>query len=242
MAGQQCCSSSCSWLKISKSSSNLWRNKKCRQIRLQGQVSCEWCHLRVQNLMVCVMPVRGQFGGVCTWVGNTYVWEWPLRASGCVSLWRCSHHIFVARDSGYRTVTKSHTHSTENPLRRGPYWNLATRHLVGNCTLTTWAHNRYTITHSGCVGIKVTHTWFCNKWLVAPAGEQIVIPGCESSSFQLISLFLTIFLCQNYSFFFYIQPIFDIFTQFHTVFLVFLSVASHTFGWHIVTALSQQSE
>ena len=32
--------------------------------------------------------------------------------------------------------------------------------------------------------------------------------GCESSSFQLISSFLKIFLCQNFSFFFYFQPIF----------------------------------
>ena len=27
--------------------------------------------------MVCVTPFRGQFGGVCTRVGSTYVWEWP---------------------------------------------------------------------------------------------------------------------------------------------------------------------
>ena len=26
--------------------------------------------------MVCVTPFRGQFGGVCTRVGSTYVWEW----------------------------------------------------------------------------------------------------------------------------------------------------------------------
>ena len=38
--------------------------------------SCESRHLGVQNLMVCVMPFRGQFGGVWTRVGSTYVWEW----------------------------------------------------------------------------------------------------------------------------------------------------------------------
>ena len=40
-----------------------------------------WRHLGVQNLMVCVEPFRGQFGGVCTRVGSTYVWEWPPRAA-----------------------------------------------------------------------------------------------------------------------------------------------------------------
>ena len=29
--------------------------------------------------MVCVTPFRGQFGGVCTWVGSTYMWEWAPR-------------------------------------------------------------------------------------------------------------------------------------------------------------------
>ena len=55
--------------------------------------------------------------------------------------------------------------------------------------------------------------------------------GCESSSFQLISLFFENFLVlQNFNFFFYFQPIFGIFTQFHSVFPCFLLVASHTSG------------
>ena len=29
--------------------------------------------------MVCVTPFRGWFGGVCTRVGSTYVWEWAPR-------------------------------------------------------------------------------------------------------------------------------------------------------------------
>ena len=41
-------------------------------------------------------------------------------------------------------------------------------------------------------------------------------------------LFWAGFLCQNCSFFFYFQPIFGIFTQFHAVSPLFLSVASHT--------------
>ena len=45
-----------------------------------------------------------------------------------------------------------------------------------------------------------------------------VIRGVRVSSFQLISLFLNIFLCQNFSFFVSFQPIFGSFTQFHTVF------------------------
>ena len=39
-------------------------------------VYCEWRHFRVQNLMVCVTPFRGQFGVVWTRVGSTYVWQW----------------------------------------------------------------------------------------------------------------------------------------------------------------------
>ena len=39
-------------------------------------VYCEWRHLGVQNLMVCVTPFRGQYGDVWTRVGSTYVWEW----------------------------------------------------------------------------------------------------------------------------------------------------------------------
>ena len=31
--------------------------------------------------MVCITPFRGQFGGVCTRVGSTYVWEWAPRDS-----------------------------------------------------------------------------------------------------------------------------------------------------------------
>ena len=41
-----------------------------------NMVSHEWHHLGMQNLMVCVTPFRGWFGGVCTRVGSTYVWEW----------------------------------------------------------------------------------------------------------------------------------------------------------------------
>ena len=34
---------------------------------------------RVQNLTVCGTPFRGQFGGMCTRVGSTFVWEWAPR-------------------------------------------------------------------------------------------------------------------------------------------------------------------
>ena len=63
--------------------------------------------------------------------------------------------------------------------------------------------------------------------------EDYDIQGCESSSFQLISSFLKIFLCQNSSFFFYFQPIFGIFPRFHAVFPRFLPVALHTSDWRI---------
>ena len=43
----------------------------------------------------------------------------------------------------------------------------------------------------------------------------------ESFSFQLTFSFLKIFICQNFSFFFYFQPNLAIFTQFHAVFPCF---------------------
>ena len=46
--------------------------------------------------------------------------------------------------------------------------------------------------------------------------------GCESSSVQLISSFLKIFLCQNFNFFFYFQP--RLFLAFYPDFTVFFLV------------------
>ena len=46
--------------------------------------------------MVCVTPFRGWFGGVCTRVGSTYVWEWAPRALlSVIPRWRTgkSFHI-----------------------------------------------------------------------------------------------------------------------------------------------------
>ena len=57
----------------------------------------------------------------------------------------------------------------------------------------------------------------------------LVDQGCESSSSADFLIFEH-FLLQNFNFFLYFQPIFAIFTQFHTVFPHFLSVASHTPG------------
>ena len=48
----------------------------------------------------------------------------------------------------------------------GPCRNLATRHLVGSCTVSTWADTRYPLTHSHCVGIKVAHIQFCSVPIV----------------------------------------------------------------------------
>ena len=87
-------------------------------------------------------------------------------------------------------------------------------------------------THKNFVLLGVLNYSFkINFWQLSEIQLQVntsVFPhGCESSSFQLISSFLTICLSQNFSFF-YFQPIFDIFTKFHTVFPCFLSVCSHT--------------
>ena len=46
-------------------------------------VYCEWHHLGVQNLMVCFTPFRGQFRGVWTRVGGSYVWEWTPGYKHC---------------------------------------------------------------------------------------------------------------------------------------------------------------
>ena len=58
--------------------------------------------------------------------------------------------------SDYWTVAASHTPGTGYSLPWGQCRNLATRHLVDNNTVTTWATTRYPITHSHRVGIKVT--------------------------------------------------------------------------------------
>ena len=62
----------------------------------------------MENLMVCVKPFRSQFGGVCTRVSSTYVWEWPPPARSlnflCIllymyfnilfPLWKCKYFDF----------------------------------------------------------------------------------------------------------------------------------------------------
>ena len=70
------------------------------------------------------------------------------------------------------------------------------------------------------------HQLAANAWKFLTS----VVQGCESSSFQLISSFLKIFWCQNFSLIFYFQPFFGILPWFHAVFPCFLPVASHTSG------------
>ena len=55
----------------------------------------------------------------------------------------------------YWTVTTSHTNCTWYPQPWDPCRNLATRHLVGNYMVTTWAATRYSITCSHYIRIKV---------------------------------------------------------------------------------------
>ena len=43
----------------------------------------------------------------------------------------------------YWTLTTLETHVIRYPLPWGLYRNLSTRHLVGNCTITTWEDTRY---------------------------------------------------------------------------------------------------
>ena len=93
------------WTKCDTSSPlfSLWKASKAIECLYRDQtpsrVYCEWRHLGVQNLMVCVTPFRGQFGGVWTQVGSTYVWEWtPRHITKRVTLVylyhvnRCGHH------------------------------------------------------------------------------------------------------------------------------------------------------
>ena len=59
-----------------------------------------------------------------------------------LSLWRCSHCSLVPH-----TVTTEQwlhrTHVIRYPLPWGLCRNLSTRHLVGNCIVTTWEDTRY---------------------------------------------------------------------------------------------------
>ena len=59
---------------------------------------------------------------------------------------------------------------------------------------------------------------------------QQLCQGCEGSSFPLISLFVKNYFEHSLfsSVFFYFQPSFAIFTQFHAVFPCFSSVVPHT--------------
>ena len=70
---------------------------------------------------------------------------------------------------------------------------------------------------------------------------HLCFQGCESSSFQLISSFLKIFLCQNFRFFFYFQPICGILPNF-MLFPFFVCVASHTFVFCIGSLLPRFAE
>ena len=75
---------------------------------------------------------------------------WLLQQSLCCTLttqwlplWRCSHHIIAPK----MVATGQWLHYTGYLLPWvGQCGNLATRHLVGNCTISAWAMTRYTIT------------------------------------------------------------------------------------------------
>ena len=69
------------------------------------------------------------------------------------------------------------------------------------------------------------------KMIIRGGWHSLHWTGVWEFLFQLISSFLKIFLCQNFSFFFYFQPIFGILPWFHSVFPRFLHVASHTPDW-----------
>ena len=79
----------------------------------------------------------------------------------------------------YQTVTWLHWPHT---LLMGIYYlpwglcrNLATRHLVGNSTVTTWADTRYPVfTRSLCRNKGGTDTKFCSLRLVPLVGERVV--------------------------------------------------------------------
>ena len=58
--------------------------------------------------MVCVTPFRGQFGGVCTWMGSTYVWEWVPRANiiQALTISRLDNGIALLYDINDNLLTK----------------------------------------------------------------------------------------------------------------------------------------
>ena len=121
-----------------------------------------------------------------------------------------------------------------NPLEKGAlnsyhlHWNTfimdyfpKLNHIFSCCSKTFW------IVLSK--GVRFFSLSFCLKYFFSFFFFKyiFIIQGCESSSFQLISSVLKIFLCQNFSFIFYFQPIFGILPWFHGVFLTFACGLSH---------------
>ena len=74
----------------------------------------------------------------------------------------------------------------------------------------------YSLTPSQCIQVDI------ERLLFSLAVKLYNFQGCESSPFQLISLFLKILLCQNFSFFFHFQPIFWHFYPISCCFSLFL--------------------
>ena len=91
--------------------------------------------------------------------------------------------------------------------------------------------------HSRCFGIKKAQSLpllLCSLAVILLTSRwesinSLIDRGVWDPLFSwFISSFLKIFLCQNFSFFFYFKPIFGILPLFHGVFPCFLHVASHT--------------
>ena len=77
-------------------------------------------------------------------------------------------------------MTTSDTHFIRYPLPWGLCRNLSTRHLVGNCMVTTWENTRYQL-QPLCRNQGGTDTRFCSLPLVPLVGERIVTTVTTSS-------------------------------------------------------------
>ena len=85
------------------------------------------------------------------------------------------------RHHDYWAVTTSDTHVIRYPLPWGLSRNLSTRHLVGNCTVTTWKTLGNWYTKSLCRNQGGTDKRFCSLPQVSLVGKQIVTTSSLSS-------------------------------------------------------------
>ena len=101
---------------------------------------------------------------------------------GTVTTTVTAYSLFsIPQHRDYWAVTTLDSHAIRYPLPWGLCRNLSTRHLVGNCTVTTWMTLGTRYTQSLCRNQGGTDTWFCSLPLVPLLGERIATTSSLSS-------------------------------------------------------------